>query len=283
MINGVLIVNKPKNYTSRDIVNIISKKFNTKKVGHTGTLDPLATGVLVITIGKATKLCDILTSDEKRYIATAILGIKTDTFDIDGNILEERNENISKDKIINTLNKFKTTYNQQVPIYSAVKVNGKKLYQYARENIDIIPPSKEVTIKDINLLDIKYENNKTIIKFDCLVSKGTYIRSLINDIANDLNTIGIMSELIRTKQGDFDINNSYSIEDIENNNFKILEIANVLKYPTINIDEDIAFKIKNGAFIKNIYNKEYILFKNDNIIAIYKDDNGILKPFKMLF
>ena len=132
-MNGILLVNKPKDYTSRDIVNKLTKVFNTKKIGHTGTLDPIAEGVLVITIGKCTKLCDILTSTYKEYIATIKLGIKTDTEDITGNILEQKDFNIKEEQIREVLNTFIGKSIQEVPIYSAIKVNGKKLYEYARK------------------------------------------------------------------------------------------------------------------------------------------------------
>lgn len=282
MINGILVVNKPAGYTSRDVVNKVSNILKTKKIGHTGTLDPIASGVLVLTINKATKLSDIIISEEKEYIATAILGIETDTLDVEGKVIKEENIKISKDKIIDVLNSFKKTYNQQVPIYSAVKVNGKKLYEYAREKKQVELPSKMVTIKEIKLIDIYYKNNKTIIKFSCLVSKGTYIRSLIRDIASSLNTVAIMSDLIRTKQGKFKLSNSYTIEQIENNNYKYIELEDILsEFFTIDMDKNLEFKVKNGVILNDIYNKEYILFKSKNILALYKREGNILKPFKM--
>lgn len=282
MINGLIVVNKPKGYTSRDVVNKVSKIFKTKKIGHTGTLDPIASGVLVLTIGKATKLSEVITSEEKTYIASATLGIQTETLDTEGQILKEENTNFSKEEIENVLLSFKKTYNQQVPIYSAVKVNGRKLYEYARNNEEVILPSREVTIKDIKLLDIFYKNNKTCIKFICTVSKGTYIRSLINDIAVSLNTFGIMTDLIRIKQGNFDINDSFTLEQIENNDYKIIELEESLKdYYTVLMDSNLEFKVKNGVVLNNVYNKDYVLFKSNDILALYKDENGKLKPFKM--
>lgn len=282
MIDGILVVNKPKDFTSRDVVNKVSKILKTKKIGHTGTLDPIASGVLVLTVGRATKLSEVLTSEEKMYTATAILGIQTDTLDTEGVILKEDAVIISKDEIIKTLNSYKKTYSQQVPIYSAVKINGKKLYEYARNNEEVELPSRMVTIKEIKLLDIKYENNKTVIKFSCLVSKGTYIRSLIRDIASSLNTVGIMSDLIRTKQGNFDINNSYTIEQIENNEFEFIKLEEALSdYYTVNMDSDLEFKVKNGVILNDIYNQDYVLFKSNNILALYKKENNKLKPFKM--
>lgn len=282
MIDGILIVNKPKGYTSRDVVNKVSKILKTKKIGHTGTLDPIASGVLALTIGKATKISELLTSEEKRYVATAILGIETDSIDTEGNILKEEECIISKEDVLRVLNSFKKTYNQQVPLYSAVKINGKKLYEYARSGEEVNLPSRMVTIKEIELLDIKYENNKTIIKFSCLVSKGTYIRSLIRDIANSLNAVGIMSDLIRTRQGKFDINKSYTLEQIENNDFDYIKLEDALSdYYTVDMDDSLEFKVKNGVVLNNIYNKDYVLFKSNNVLALYKKENNKLKPFKM--
>ena len=214
-VNGILIIDKPKNITSRDVVNEVVKKFNIKKVGHTGTLDPLATGVLVICIGKATKLVNELTSTDKEYIASVTLGTKTDTLDSMGSILFEEEVSKTKEEIIDVLNSFKGSYEQEVPIYSAVKRNGKKLYEYAREGIDIELPKRTVEIKEIELInDVEYKNNKTMFKFKCTVSKGTYIRSLISDIADRLDTIGIMTNLRRIRQGSFKIEDSIKIEDI---------------------------------------------------------------------
>ena len=282
-MDGILLINKPKDYTSRDVVNIISKEFKTKKVGHTGTLDPLATGVLVLCINKATKLVDLITSYDKEYIAEVIFGIKTDTLDITGNVLEETNIIIPKEKIIEVLKNYQKKYMQQVPIYSAVKINGKKLYEYARENIKIDLPSKEVDIKSIELLDYSIIDNKTIIKFKCLVSKGTYIRSLINDIATNLNTIATMTNLERTKQGDYNIEECYKLDDIKNNNYKFITLDQILeKYFTVIVDSGLEKQILNGCRVDNIYNKDFVLFKNkEKILGLYKNDNNILKAFKM--
>ncbi len=282
-MDGIIVVNKPKGLTSRDVVNKICKIFNTKKVGHTGTLDPLATGVLIICVGKATKLVEILTSEEKEYVANVKLGILTDTLDIDGNILEEKNIILEKDKLLNVINSFKKEYMQEVPIYSAVKINGKKLYEYARNGEDIKLPSRMVNIKNIELLE--YIDN-TSYKFKTLVSKGTYIRSLINDINKGLDIIGSMSELTRTKQGKYKLEDSYTLEDIENNNYKLFSITDVLKNDScIEIDDNIFEKVKNGAILDNIYGKDEVTFVyNDEVIAIYKKydkDNTKLKPFKM--
>lgn len=276
--NGLLIINKEKGYTSRDIVNIISREFKTKKVGHNGTLDPLATGVLVITINKYTKLNTLLTSEYKEYIAEVTLGIKTDTLDIEGRVLDNKEVHINKNYLEKTLKKYEKSYMQEVPIYSAVKVNGKKLYEYAREGIHVKLPQKEVTIKKIELLDFK-ENRFT---FKCLVSKGTYIRSLIKDILDDLNAIGTMSNLIRTKQGIFDISDSYSLDDIKKGNFKLLKIKDVLDIEQIKVDDDLKFKILNGVRLKGKYPDRVLFLDDDEELAIYKKDGDIMKLEVML-
>ena len=278
MTDGIIVIDKPKDYTSRDIVNIVSKKLKTKQIGHTGTLDPLATGVLVLIVGKATKLSEVLTSDKKEYIATMTFGIDSDTLDITGNIKKDEDCILTKEEVINALNCLKKTYNQEVPIYSAVKVNGKKLYEYARNNEEVILPKKEVTIYEIDLLEYNVVDNKTIVKFKCLVSKGTYIRSLIKDIANSINKVAVMSDLRRIKQGNFDINISNKIDD----EYNIIPISEVLKdYYTVEMDEKLEKKILNGCIIENTYNKEYVLFKNKDNLFLYKNENNKLKPFKM--
>ena len=279
-MNGLIVINKPQNLTSRDVVNILNKKLNTKKIGHTGTLDPLATGVLVCLVGKYTKLVNLITTYDKEYIAQIKLGIKTDTLDITGNIIEENNNiNITKEQILEVFKNFPKTYDQEVPIYSAKKVGGKKLYEYARSNIHITLPKTTVNIYSLELLD--YTNN--IITFKTTVSKGTYIRSLIKDICLKLNTIGTMNSLIRTKQGNFSITNSYTLEDINNNNYHLLNIKEFLNYPVIELPNLILNKVLNGNSITNTFNiKDYVIFTYQNKeIAIYKLNKKDLKPYIM--
>ena len=224
-MNGILVVNKPKGYTSRDIVNIISKKFNTKKVGHTGTLDPLAEGVLVVPIGRALKIAELLTSTTKEYEAEVILGYETDMLDITGKETKRNIPNTTKEEIEKVLKTFIGKSMQEVPMYSAVKITGKKLYEYAREDIKVIPPKKEIEIYNIELVgEPQYLENIIEFKIKCSVSKGTYIRSLIRDIGYKLETFGTMKSLKRTRQGIFKLEESYSLEDIEKDNYKILKI-----------------------------------------------------------
>lgn len=281
-MDGIIVINKPKGITSREVVNKVCKLLNTKKVGHTGTLDPIATGVLVLCVGKATKLVETLTSNDKEYVATVKLGILTDTLDTDGTIIEKKCVNLDKDKLENVLNSFIGTYNQEVPIYSAVKVNGKKLYEYARAKKEVTIPKRMVEIKKIKLIEF----GSDYYKFKVTVSKGTYIRSLIKDINDKLGIIGVMSDLVRTKQGKFSINNSYTLENMENNNYNVLTITDVLKDENCVIISNTLFeKVKNGALINNEYNTSMVTFiYNDSVIAIYKiydKDKSKLKPYKM--
>lgn len=278
--SGIIVINKPKDLTSRDVVNIISKNLNTKKVGHNGTLDPLATGVLVICFGKYTKLNDLLTSHEKEYIAEVTLGLETDTLDITGKILNKNTPHITKEEIIKALKNFEKTYNQEVPKYSAVKVSGKKLYEYAREGKEVILPKKEVTIYQNELLSFT-ENKFT---FKTKVSKGTYIRSLIRDILASLNETGTMSNLKRTKQGIFKLEDSYTLDDIKQGNFKVLKVKDVLNIPKIIAEGNLKKQIINGAKIKGIYSNEVLfLDKEGNELAIYEKNDEYLKLKIMLY
>lgn len=286
-MNGILIVNKPKNYTSRDIVNIISKKLNTKKVGHTGTLDPIAEGVLVVPIGRALKISELLTSEKKEYIAKVILGYETDMLDITGKEIKRNIPNVDKDKLIEVLNSFIGKYNQEVPMYSAVKVNGRKLYEYARSNIQIKPPSKIVEIYSISLLEEPiYKDDTVEFTMKCEVSKGTYIRSLIRDIAYKLSTYGTMKELIRTKQGSFLLEDAFTLEDIQKDNYKLLSIKEALPNIKITkIDDKTLKQVKNGMVLDKFFEEEISLLvdKDGREIAIYKDiGNGKVKPYKMI-
>lgn len=278
-MNEIIVVNKEKDYTSRDVVNKLTHILGTKKIGHTGTLDPIATGVLVCLTGKYTKLVDLITSYEKEYIAEIKLGVKTDTLDILGNVVEKCDVKSFDDQIIiDVLNSFLGVYEQVVPKYSAVKINGKKLYEYARNDEEVILPKRMVEIKEIELLN--YE--KDIIKFRVLVSKGTYIRSLISDICDKLGTYGTMNSLVRTKQGKFKIEDSYLLESIEGKNYKSLKLQDVLDLEIIYLDDKLYKKVINGSKLE--LNKEgYVLFKKDDEdIALYYFEDK-LGRIKILF
>ncbi len=276
-LNGLIIINKPTNMTSRDVVNILCKKLQTKSIGHIGTLDPIATGVLVCLIGKYTKLTNILMNHDKEYIASFKLGLLTDTLDITGKILKEDSYNINKEKVERVLNSFIGSYNQEVPIYSAVKINGKKLYEYARQNEQIDLPKREVIIYSLDLLSIE----DGIITIKTKVSKGTYIRSLIRDIGIKLETNATMTSLKRTKLGNFNLEDAYSLEDIDNNNYKILLLEDFLDLEIINLNDNDYFKVKNGQIL-DINTNKYILFKyQNNNVALYQKYQNKVKPLIM--
>jgi len=286
-MNGIIVINKPKDYTSRDIVNIVSKKLNTKKVGHTGTLDPLATGVLVLPIGRALKVSELLTSNTKEYIAEVILGYETDMLDITGTEIKRNIPNVTKEELLKVLKSYIGKYNQEVPLYSAVKVGGRKLYEYARSGTPVTPPSKEVEVYSLELIsDLKHIKGAVEFTIRCEVSKGTYIRSLIRDIAYSLNTYGTMKNLIRTRQGIFTLKDAYTLKDIEENNYKLLSIKECLpNIKTTVIEESLLTKVKNGMVLDKFFkeNISLLLDKEGKEIAIYiaSGDNKV-KPYKMI-
>lgn len=278
-MNGLIVVNKEKGKTSRDIVNELNIILGTKKIGHTGTLDPIASGVLVCVIGKYTKLVNILVNDTKEYIAEIKLGISTDTLDITGNIISTSIVDITKNDILKVFKYYKKSYLQEVPLYSSVHVNGKRLYDYARNNIEVTLPKRKVTIYNLELISF----NKDIITFKVKVSKGTYIRSLIKDICNKLNIDGTMNNLIRIKQGNFTIEESYKIEDIKNNNYKLLNVKEFLDYKVIELPDNLINKVLNGNRINNIFNidNRVIFTYKTKDIAIYEVNQKDLKPIIM--
>ena len=286
-MNGIIVIDKPKDYTSRDIVNIVSKKLNTKKVGHTGTLDPLATGVLVLPIGRALKVSELLTSNTKEYIAEVILGYETDMLDITGTEIKRNIPHVTKEELLKVLKSYIGKYNQEVPLYSAVKVGGRKLYEYARSGTPVTPPSKEVEIYSLELIsDLKHIKGAVEFTIRCEVSKGTYIRSLIRDIAYSLNTYGTMKSLIRTRQGIFTLKDAYTLKDIEENNYKLLSIKECLpNIKTTVIEEPLLTKVKNGMVLDKFFkeNMSLLLDKEGKEIAIYiaSGDNKV-KPYKMI-
>ena len=283
-MDGIILVNKEKGMTSRDVVNLVSRVCHTKKVGHTGTLDPMATGLLVICVGRATKLVEVLTSHQKEYIASMMFGMKTDTKDITGTVLEQRISHVTKEQIEIVLHDMTTTYQQEVPIYSAVKIHGKKLYEYARNGEQIELPKREVTIEQLKIID--WQDQKQELTFLTQVSKGTYIRSLVEDIATHLDTIGTMTALTRTKVGNFSLEQANTIAEIKNNQFKVYTIYEVLKamYETRQIAGELEKKVLNGAKIDNPEDLDVVFFINEKKepLALYRREGNLLKCYKML-
>lgn len=286
MKDGILVINKPKNMTSREVVNTACKKLNTKHIGHTGTLDPIATGVLVLGINEGCKVIDLLTQEDKIYEAKVLVGVETDTLDITGNILNEYNiENLTGNDIEKALSKYRGKYNQEVPKYSAIHVNGKRLYEYARNNIEVELPKREVKVFDLVLKSFEKCDNRYTFSIISHVSKGTYIRSLIRDIGLSLGYPCTMMELTRVKQGAFTIDQAVDLEDI--NNDKILSIDKALtNLNSITVDNDTAKKVLNGAVLDLNVNNDKVLILNSNneLLAIYErytKDPTKMKPYRV--
>lgn len=211
MVNGIINVYKEKGYTSFDVVAKMRGIFGQKKIGHTGTLDPDAQGVLPVCLGKATKVCDLLTDKDKVYKATMLLGIQTDTLDISGKVCNKAVVNVTEQQVRDVISTFVETIEQVPPMYSALKVNGKKLYELAREGKTIERKARKVSIYDITIDEICLP--EVVMTVSC--SKGTYIRSLCDDIGTKLGCYGCMKELLRTKVACFDIGDAYKISEIE--------------------------------------------------------------------
>ena len=214
-MNGIILIDKEKEYTSHDVVAIV-KKITKSKVGHTGTLDPNATGVLPLLVGSATKVSKYLINHDKKYIVELQLGIKTDTADSEGKVIEEQpvdKERLTTESITNILHKFIGKQEQVPPIYSAIKVNGKKLYEYARKGQQVELNPRQIEIYNIDLIDYSLEEEQ--IKFEVFCGKGTYIRSLCEDIATKFGTVGYMKSLKRIQVGDFKIEDSITIDELQ--------------------------------------------------------------------
>lgn len=286
-MNGILIINKEKGCTSHDIVYKVKKIFN-EKVGHTGTLDPLAEGVLPILIGKGTLCSKYLINHDKKYIVNLALGQKTETADLEGKIIEEKNipdKSLTQSKIEKVLKSFIGKQQQMPPIYSAIKVNGKKLYEYARkgQNVEIKP--REIEIYDIKLMNI--DAQKKQIQYEVFCGKGTYIRSLCEDIAEKLETVGYMESLKRIQVGDFKIEDSSKIQELEENKedtkyleSKIISVEEIFKNKEkIELDDKKMQLFLNGVKItQNQENDIYRIYdKNEKFIGIGIIQDKLLK------
>lgn len=286
-MNGILIINKPKGCTSHDIVYKIKKTFN-EKVGHTGTLDPMAEGVLPILVGKGTLVSKYLINHDKKYIVTLQLGERTDTADSEGIVIERVPVDIrllDRNNIENILKNFIGKQEQIPPIYSAIKVNGKKLYEYARKGQAVELKPRTIEIYDINLIDVDLENKK--IKFEVFCGKGTYIRSLCEDIATKFETVGYMKELKRTQVGNFRIEDSITVNEIQNNidnekyiNNKIVSLEMLFeKNDNITLDNRKLQLFFNGVKLtQNLDDGIYKIYDNkDSFIGIGIVENKLLK------
>jgi len=282
---GFLNINKPSGITSHKVISVLRSITGIKQIGHAGTLDPLASGVLPVAIGKASKLIDYLPSD-KSYQAGMYLGMKSDTYDIEGKVEKTGFRKIKEEEVINVLDSFRGEIKQIPPAYSAVHYNGKRLYELARQgNIPDDIPSRDIIVYRNEIISFDYE--KQILRLDISCSKGTYIRTIINDIGEALNSGAVMFELKRTKAASMDIkdsvdlNSNHTVESVSKN---LINPADILTLPAVEITQDDYNLILNGNKFKNKYNvkNEILLLKNNTVIALALADEDFIQPKKVL-
>ena len=288
-MDGIILVDKPIGMTSFSVASKVRRLTGAKKSGHAGTLDPLATGVMAVMLGNATKLSEYLTGEDKRYTATVRFGISTDTMDAEGQVISERECKFTREDLENAIEKFTGTISQVPPKYSAIKVNGRKLYSYARNGEEVEIPVREVTVHEINLLSFDEENHEAVIDVFC--SKGTYIRSLANDIGEYLGCGAHLTALRRTRSGSFHISGCVSLDQIQSGKWedKVIPCDEVISYmPKAYVAESMKKSLENGNAIPVEYvsfsseGELYRVYLNDIFYAIGKTEEGFLRVVKMI-
>ena len=295
-MDGIINVYKEKGFTSHDVVAKLRGILHIKKIGHTGTLDPDAVGVLPVCIGKGTKLCDMITDTDKTYEAVMLLGISTDTQDISGNVLSKKDVAVDEKTLIETIDSFVGEYKQIPPMYSAIKVNGRKLYQLAREGIEIERSPRDVYIRSIHINDMNLQDGEPSVTMTVSCSKGTYIRTLCHDIGEKLGCGACMKSLSRTRVGRFYIDDSYTINQIAALNLKgelssiVTPVDRMFDYPEIRIKREYDKLLYNGnqlplsagkALDGNTDDKVRIYNESGEFIGIYSMDDSGYKPVKI--
>ncbi|MCQ2507385.1 MAG: tRNA pseudouridine(55) synthase TruB [Dorea sp.] len=287
MIHGIINVKKEKGFTSHDVVAKLRRITKQKKIGHTGTLDPDATGVLPVCLGKGTRLVDMITDKEKTYEAVMLLGMTTDTQDTSGEVLERRStEDLTEDGVLSVIASFIGDYQQIPPMYSALKVNGRKLYELAREGITVERKARDVKILDIRVLEVDLPR----VRMEVSCSKGTYIRTLCYDIGEKLGCGGCMEELIRTKVGIFELKDSFTLDEIQT----LMDQGMIQKavksiddmfpdYPKVRVREEFEYLILNGNEIPAEAIREEVVFNKKNperLLRVYKNDGAFVAVYK---
>lgn len=269
-MDGFFLVNKAKGMTSHDVVFQIKKKFHLDKIGHTGTLDPFASGLLILCVGKATKLAYLFSNLDKAYEGTIVFGNHYDTYDTTGTIISTKDVNFGIKELNDTVKHMIGSYMQMPPMYSAIKHNGKKLYELARQGLDVVRESRLVQIYDFKLIN-QLDSNR--YSFSTVVSKGTYIRSLAVDLAEKLHTFAALERLNRLSIGIYTIENSKSIEELSKNDIISLELF-FQDYPKIILNEYMIGLVKNGVYLDDrqiVTDQPFIVFnENNQMIAYYE-------------
>ncbi len=290
-MNGIILVNKEKNMTSHDVVNKVRKIFNTKRVGHLGTLDPLAEGLLAVCINDATKLVQFLTEHDKVYVARVCIGKSTDTYDLEGKVLEEvKVEAVSFDDIDKVISTFLGKQKQLPPIYSSIKVDGKKLYEYARAGLVVEIPERDIEIYDIKRIsDVTYEDECCYFDLYVYSSKGTYIRSICNDLGKKLGLPSLMAGLTRIKSGCFTIENASTLKEIEEGKYTLYPMLDALSEFSQVDDPRVVHFAKNGRhltlnLIKSILGdtpSQIVIKDSDKLLGIYQLENEEYKAVRI--
>lgn len=282
------LLNKPKSWTSQDLCTKFKKTYKFNKVGHSGTLDPNAEGLMLVATNSFTKLFDYIEDTSKSYYVKALLGYSSDTLDVDSDFkkTDNINSNVFEKEIQNFLNNLVGDSIQTPPIYSAIKVKGKRLYKYARQNIEVEIPKRNITVFNVNLISL----NDETVEFDITVSKGTYIRSIVNDLGKSINTSAIVKELIRTGIGKLKSTNNNLITNVENltleDNISPLNWSEVIELPSIVLEDDKEKHIQNGQLLdRKLFNnsKKHIVIIDNQLKAIYEPfNNKYFKPDKVI-
>ena len=318
-LSGIIIINKPTDWTSHDVVARLRSILKMKRIGHGGTLDPLATGVLPIFVGRATRASEFSENADKEYIAELQFGVTTDTQDITGNVLNTAEPKVTTEDLYSVIPQFLYEQKQIPPMYSAIKINGKKLYELARRGEEVKRPPRDIYISELEYIShfeqsqelvgisdepnknlsvkTQYKNNNSqLIEKACLrviCSKGTYIRTLCHDIGNVLGCGAVMSNLQRTRAGNFKLEQSYTIEEVAeaalNNELqKIIKPVDILfeNYPALHLDDINTKKCKNGThfFINNVADGKYRVYSlTGEFLALSESKNNAIKPIKSFF
>lgn len=279
---GFLNIYKPQGKTSHDVVAVLRRLTKIKQIGHTGTLDPFAEGVLPICIGKSTRLIEYL-ADDKAYVGTVKFGVETTTYDTEGDVVSVSEANLKKEDVEISLGDFRGEIEQIPPIYSAIKVNGKKLYEYARKGEAVEIQPRKVNILKLDLLNFDYENQTAELYIEC--SKGTYIRSIAHDLGKALNVGGHLIKLVRVKAGDFEVKDSVRLEELtccEDVESKLLSPMDYLNYPKYEINEAEKFKVSNGGQIcVDLRDGLAVLTWQNEVAAIVNVSDGFAKTLKV--
>lgn len=271
---GFYVVNKPTGTNSTKMVSLVKRTFK-QKCGHLGTLDPMASGVLPIAVGKATKLFDWFLKKDKKYFAIGLFGVETSTLDAEGEVISKNSVDIKKEQIDKVIDAFKGKIEQVPPLYSSISIKGKRAYDLARTGTEFVLPTRSVEIYD---LKCAREIDKNLFAFEIHCSSGTYVRSLIYDIAQKLNTVATTVCIIRTASGNFNLNMAYTPAQIENNQARLIKVDEAVDLPKISVSQNLGNRLLNGQVVKCGYeNGNYLCYMNNKLLGIVKVDNLDMK------